>query len=272
MCCLPFCCPPGGGVQPRQFAAQALGATDAEAQGLDDICKALINAMGCSQRIERGERTVMSFVYDNTLRAFKDTFPEASEEECLARHIRGILEAVGASFAHCNPNDPNGQAKFLQALCTNGAPHIAGLLGCIFGAERGAQMEANFHRAVWQDSVNFGMGLWNQAMWGPHHQQGWNNAYAAQAAPQAVPIGTILMIIQFILPLICSGMGGGRPPAGGICPPPGGGGPGGGICPRPPEPPPGPPPMPPGPGGGLCPPPGPGPGPGSWQPTDNRRC
>ena len=63
--CLPCC------QQPGRFAAEAFGATEHEAQGLDDVCKSLLEIAGCRDRKEalvRKQVSPISNLYSRKIR------------------------------------------------------------------------------------------------------------------------------------------------------------------------------------------------------------
>lgn len=138
--CLPCCCPMT--TPPGVFARQ-VGATELEAQGIDDFFKKLCEELGCRDRSERGDLTLLAVAHRGVLRAARSTWPQASEQ-CLSESIQGITASLGEAFAVCN----QGEAAFLNVLFTKVAPHLGKLLGCILGGERAQQLELNLYRSI----------------------------------------------------------------------------------------------------------------------------
>lgn len=202
--CLPCC------QQPGQFAKDNLGLTDLEAQGIDDLFKKLCETLGCRDRADAGQITLIGVLHKNVLEALRTTYPAGDTNQCIAPAVKGIMEGLGNAIGQC----PNGQAAFLQALLANIAPHIGKLLACIFGIQRGAEIQLQlYHTAAMKI-----MDVVTQV-----EQQARNNSQAIDLA----------CLLPLLLQLLC---GGTRPtppppppPGGSNCcpptgPPPGGGG------------------------------------------------
>lgn len=121
--------------------------TPEDAQGIDDvvkdICKAVINKIGCAERQSRGEGTVWAFSYREVVTALRKAFPRA-DSVCLTESVRGILEALSTACQKL----PN-QNAFLKDFFKLATPYLGNLLTCLF-TDRAPQIELAMWRRVAQ--------------------------------------------------------------------------------------------------------------------------
>jgi len=207
MCFLPCCAPP------RKYMEQDLGLTESEIQSVKDFCDKLLVQLGCKNRQERGQVTLLAVVHKNVLQAAKESFPQANDT-CLAEAIQGIIQGVGEAFGTCtNPNDPNAPAIFLGTLFQKAAPHIGKLISCIItDSNRRDQIELNFWRSLCS-----------------------NAAGAISRVADSGVAGCLSSLLTVLLQIACRSLCGvgtapptppAKPPGGGCCtapaPPPGG--------------------------------------------------
>lgn len=146
MCCIPGLSPCSSGRSAGTFALSA-GATKKEAQGIEDlfkdVCAKVVDKIGCSQRQARGENTLWASVHRESLKSIKVSFPEA-DSDCIARAVASIINGLAEATQQCATNQTNAIAIVLRKV----APAVGELLQCLFGAERGVQLEIATYRQV----------------------------------------------------------------------------------------------------------------------------